>query len=58
MGQPHGFPSSDDPRLPGPPESPSEPPDVVAQRLNTRPRKGHNWATPLEVYEDLIKEKT
>ena len=33
MGQPHGFPSSDDPRLPGPPESPSEPPDVVAQPL-------------------------
>jgi IS30 family transposase len=31
--------------------------NVVAQRLNTRPRKGHNWATPLEVYEEPIKEK-
>jgi len=31
--------------------------NVVAQRLNTRPRKGHDWATPLEVYEDLIKER-
>jgi IS30 family transposase len=29
--------------------------NFVAQRLNTRPRKGLEWATPLEVYEALAR---
>lgn len=28
--------------------------DAVAHKLNTRPRKRHNWLTPLEVFDQLV----